>query len=246
MNSNVGRQADTPGDVTQCFNVYSIFWSLILQLTLRSMQTCLALGLQTLLLPRSCYMYMFLWHQLDQTMLSSKMLPLLCYWELTITINTKEGKLHNARERTLSKENYIALLGDLQSKGFTAELEQWRWTHLATSPQLLSNLYIQFSAILNATLYVKCCCLPLKKTCSQVILTATISMNGAHPTTLTSTLTDFLKFKLFIYLHVFIFLFLMVLLARLLPCYWVIITSVSEPPPSFTHHHYNVIYIWSW
>ena len=37
-------------------------------------------------------------------------------------INTKEG-LHNAREWKLSKENYIVLFGDLQSKGFIAELK---------------------------------------------------------------------------------------------------------------------------
>ena len=42
--------------------------------------------------------------------------------KLTIPINAKEG-LHNAREWKLSKENYIALLGDLQSRGFIAQLE---------------------------------------------------------------------------------------------------------------------------
>ena len=42
--------------------------------------------------------------------------------ELTVPINTTEG-LNNARERKHAKDNYIHLLGDLNSKGYSADLE---------------------------------------------------------------------------------------------------------------------------
>ena len=42
--------------------------------------------------------------------------------ELTVPINTTEG-LNNARERKHAKDNYIHLLGDLNSKGYFADLE---------------------------------------------------------------------------------------------------------------------------
>ena len=87
----------------------------------------------------------------------------------------------------------------------------------------LSTLYMQFSAILNAALYAICCS-PSQKRLSpapKLFLTATARMNGAHP-------------------H-FNYSVLVVLLARSLPCYYVTITSVSEPPSPHIFHSYHHI-----
>ena len=118
----------------------------------------------------------------------------------------------------------ISNLRNLQQNIKNFIRNQWRQVHSATSPQPLSTLYMQFSAILNAALYAICCS-PSQKRLSpapKLLLTATTRMNGAHP-------------------HYVNYSVLVVLLARSLPCYWVTITSVSEPPSPHIFHSYHHI-----
>ena len=103
--------------------------------------------------------------------------------ELNILINTKG--LLNARERKLSKENYITFLGDLQSKGFIEELETMEVGSLGHfSSTSIHSIHAILSHIKCRSVYVICCSPSQKRLCSQapkLFLTATTSMNGVHP-----------------------------------------------------------------
>ena len=78
-------------------------------------------------------------------------------------------------------------------------------------------IYMQFSAILNTTLYAICCSPSQKKaiSCSQASLTATTSMNGALPYYV-NWYSHWLRFILFHLFYLFIFSSILVVLLELL------------------------------
>ena len=89
--------------------------------------------------------------------------------ELIISINTKG--LHNAREQKLYlKKTTLLLLGNLQSKGFIAELETMEVDSLGHFSSVAIHSIHAILSHLNAALYVICCSPSQKRlSCFQVI-----------------------------------------------------------------------------